>query len=62
MKVLANVYICHPKKKSASLLPEGTVYTTGTIANWQRMPTDIDKNGANAKVNILMEQVIMYGI
>ena len=35
------------------------MYTSGTIANSQRMPTKINKNGSIAKVNILVEQVIL---
>ena len=35
------------------------MYTSGTIANSQRMPTKINKNGATAKVKMLVEQVIL---
>ena len=35
------------------------MYTLGTIANSQRMLAEISKNGVNAKVKILAEQVIM---
>ena len=38
------------------------VYTPGTIANSQRTPTEINKNGATAKVRILVGQVILYSI
>ena len=34
------------------------MYTPGTIANSQRMPTKINKNGAIDKVRILVEEVI----
>ena len=34
-------------------------YTPGTIANSQRTPIEINKNGAIAKVRILVEQVIL---
>ena len=34
------------------------MYTPGTIANSQMTPTEINKNGATAKVGILLEQVI----
>ena len=34
------------------------MYTCGTIANSQITPTEINKNGAIAKVRILVEQVI----
>ena len=35
------------------------MYTPGTIANSQMTPTTIKKNGAIAKVRILVEQVIL---
>ena len=35
-------------------LPENKMYTPDTIANSQRMPTKINKNGAIAKVKILV--------
>ena len=35
------------------------MYTPGTIANSQRMPTKINKNGPITKVRILVEQVIL---
>ena len=38
------------------------MYTPGTIVNLQRTPTKINKNGAIAKVRILVEQVILQGI
>ena len=38
------------------------MYTSGTIANSQRMPTELNKNGAIAKVGILVEQVILEDI
>ena len=38
------------------------MYTSGTIANSQRMPTKINNNGAIAKVRTLMEKVMLCGI
>ena len=35
------------------------MYTPDTTANSQKMPTKINKNGAIAKVRILVEQVIL---
>ena len=35
------------------------MYTPGTIGNSQKMSTKINKNGAVAKVRILVEQVIL---
>ena len=35
------------------------MYAPSTIANSQKMPTKINKNGAIAKVNILVEQVLV---
>ena len=35
------------------------MYTPGTIANSQMMPTEINKNGAIVKVRILVAQVIL---
>ena len=56
----AKCVICALSKKSAHVLPNGSKrYTHGTIANSQRTPTKINKNGAMAKVRILMEQVIL---
>ena len=52
MDVLLNVYVCTLMKKSALLLPEGT---SGTIANLHRTPTEINKNGAIAKIRILLK-------
>ena len=38
------------------------MYTPDTIANVQRTPTKINKNGAFAKVKILVEQMILSGV
>ena len=60
MNVLLNVYICASKKKSAVILPEGTVkYTHLAPLQIHRGRQLINKNGAIAKVNILVEQVIL---
>ena len=66
MIVLLNMYIRALRKKSAPLLQRGhsKMYTPSTIANSEtdRMPTKINKNGAVAKVRILVELGILYGI
>ena len=53
------VYICPLEKKSAPLLREGTLsinmYTSGSIANLQRMLTEINESGTVAKIRILVE-------
>ena len=41
---------------------DSKMYTPGTIANSQRIPTKINKNSAIAEVRILVKQVILYGI
>ena len=38
------------------------MHTPGTIANSQRTPTDINKNGTIARVRLLWEQVMMEDI
>ena len=38
------------------------MYTSGTIANSQKMPTEINKNDVIAKVKILVENVILQDI
>ena len=38
---------------------DSKMYTPGTIANSQRIPNKINKNGAIAKVRILVKQVIL---
>ena len=38
------------------------MYTPGIMANSQRKPTKINKNGAIAKVRILVEQVKLEDI
>ena len=62
MNVLLNVYICAFRKKSAPLLPKGTVKSTHLAPQQihrQRTPTEINKNGAAAKVRILVELEIL---
>ena len=49
MNMLPDVYICPLRKKSASLPPYGTVKNT----------FEINKNGANTKVRILVEKAIL---
>ena len=61
MIVLLNVYICSLRKKSVPLLPGGKV-KYALLAPWQihrQTPTEIDKNGAVAKVKILLELGIL---
>ena len=41
------------------LTGQGTMYTSDTKANLQRTLTEINKNGAIAKVRILVGQVIL---
>ena len=56
MNVLPDVYICSLRKNFAPLFPKGTVgqynYTSGSIANSQRMLTEINKSVALAKIRI----------
>ena len=53
--VLPDVYISFHRYKSAPLLPEGTVkciYTFSSIANLQRMQTEINESGTIANIGI----------
>ena len=53
MNVLPDVYNYSHRKKSAPLLPEGTVkciYTSVSIQNSQRMQTEINESVTIAKV------------
>ena len=43
-----------PSGRIVSHLPENKMYTPDTIANSQRMTTKINKNGAIAKIKILV--------
>ena len=47
------------EKCTSSYCGNSEMYTPGTIANSQRIPTKINKNGAIPKVIILVEQVIL---
>ena len=47
------------RKVNLFFLRDNKMYTSGTIANSQMMPTKINKNGAIAKVRILVEQAIL---
>ena len=38
------------------------MYTSGTIANSQGMPTEINENGAIAKGIILMKKMVLWNI
>ena len=52
------VYLCpHEKEYASSSRGDSKMYTPGTIANsqTQRTPTKTNKNGAVAKLNILVE-------
>ena len=54
------VHLCyHVEECISSSWGDSKMYTPGTIANSQRMPTKINKNGAIAKVGVLVEQVIL---
>ena len=44
------VYICSLKKKSAPVLTERTVKSSGSISNSQRMLTETNESGAIAKI------------
>ena len=60
MNVLPDVYICPIRKKKCTFfLPKEKVKRTHHITNSQKLPTKINKNGAIAKVRILVEPVIM---
>ena len=54
------VHLC-PQKEECTYSPwkETKMCTPGTWQNSQRMPTKANKNGAIAKVRILVEQVIL---
>ena len=55
MNVLPEAYICSHRNNSAPLLPEVTVkciYTSSSIANSQRIQTEINKSGTIAKIRI----------
>ena len=62
MNMLLNVYIhLHPQEEYHTSSSEGTTkFTHLALANSQKIPTKIDKNGAIAKVRILVEKVILY--
>ena len=57
MSVLPDMSTCTLRKKSAPFLPEETLICTGTIANSERMSTEINENGTAAKERDLMEQI-----
>ena len=54
MNVLPYVYISSHRKKNAPLFPEGDskMYTSSSIANSQRMQTEINESGTIAKIRI----------
>ena len=55
MNVVPDEYICSHRKKRALLLPEGAVkciYTSSSIANSQRMQTEINESGTLAIIRI----------
>ena len=54
------VYLCTWVEECiSSSWGESEMYTSGITVNSQRMPTKINKNGAIAKVRILVEEVIL---
>ena len=54
------VHLCPQEKKyTSSSWAKGKMYTSSNIANSQKKPTKINKNGAIAKVRILGKQVIL---
>ena len=57
------VHLCPQVEQCISSSCGGSkMYMPGTIANSQRLPTKINKNGAFAKVRILVKQAILQGI
>ena len=51
--VLPDVYICSLRKKGVRLLlTDSKMYISGSIANSQRMLTEINKSSAIAKIRI----------
>ena len=63
MNVLLDVFICPFRKKSAPHLPEGIVKCS-YLAPYKihRARQEEEKNGAIAKVRVLLEQVILQDI
>ena len=58
LNVLPNVYTCPLKKRGiSSSCGDSKMYTYDSVANSQRIPTEINKTGA--KVKILVEQMIL---
>ena len=47
------------EERTSSSCEDGKICIPGTIANSQRTPTKVNKNGATAKVRTLVEQVIL---
>ena len=57
------VYLCPQVEYcTSSSWEDNKMYTSGTIANSQRTPTKVDKNGTIAKVRIFAEQMILQSI
>ena len=53
MNVLPDKYICSHSEKTALPLPEGIVkYTSSSIANSQRIQTEINESATIAKIRI----------
>ena len=57
------VYLCPQEEYcTSSSWEDNKMYISGTIANSQRTPTKVDKNGTIAKVRIFAEQMILQSI
>ena len=53
-------HLCPQKEQcTCSSWRDSKIYTPGIITDSLRMPTKINKNGAIAKVRVLVEQVIL---
>ena len=57
MNLLPDLYICPPQEEQCTSFPWGDskIYTSGTIADSQRMLPEIIKSGTIAKVRVLVE-------
>ena len=54
------VHLCLQEEEcTSSSRGDSRMYTPGTIANPYRTPMKLNKNGAIAKVRILVEQVVL---
>ena len=49
----------HEEEYTSSSAEDNKMYTSSSIANSQSTPTSINGTGVNAKLSILVEQVIL---